>query len=60
MLKSIQVGILILTISFNKSGMELDAPYVFVKDAATATFAQIKQEQTLIKNDHQAQQITIK
>ena len=54
MLKSIQVGILILTISFNTPGMELDDPYVFVKDVATATFAEMKQNQALIKNDPQA------
>ena len=54
MLKSIQVGILILTISFNTPGMESNDPYVFVKDVATATFAEMKQNQALIKNDPQA------
>ena len=54
MLKSIQVGILILTISFNTPGMESNDPYVFVKDLATATFAEMKQNQALIKNDPQA------
>jgi phospholipid transport system substrate-binding protein len=54
MLKSIQIGILILTISFNTPGMESDDPYVFVKDVATATFAEMKQNQALIKNDPQA------
>ena len=54
MLKSIQIGILILTISFNTPGMESDDPYVFVKDVATATFAEMKQNQALIQNDPQA------
>jgi phospholipid transport system substrate-binding protein len=54
MLKSIKRVILILTISFNASGMQSDDPYVFVKEVASATFAKIKQDQTLVKNDPQA------
>jgi phospholipid transport system substrate-binding protein len=54
MLKSIKLAILILTISFAASGMESDDPYVFVKDVASATFAKMKQDQTLIKNDPEA------
>ena len=45
---------LILTVSFNVSGKESDDPYVFVKDVASATFAKMKQEQAIIKNDPQA------
>jgi phospholipid transport system substrate-binding protein len=54
MLKSIKRVILVLTISFNASGMQSDDPYVFVKEVASATFAKIKQDQTLVKNDPQA------
>lgn len=54
MLKSIKLTILILTISFGASGMQSDDPYVFVKDVGTATFAKMKQDQTLIKNDPKA------
>jgi phospholipid transport system substrate-binding protein len=53
MLKSIKVVILMLTISFNASGMESDDPYVFVKDVASATFAKMKQDQAIIKKDPQ-------
>ena len=51
MMKSITLTILVLTISFNASGMQSDDPYVFVKDVASATFAKMKQEQTLIQGD---------
>jgi phospholipid transport system substrate-binding protein len=54
MFKSIKLAILILTISFAASGMQSDDPYVFVKDVGTATFAKMKQDQTLIKNDPKA------
>jgi len=50
-MKSITLTILVLTISFNASGMQSDDPYVFVKDVASATFAKMKQEQTLIQGD---------
>ena len=53
MLKSISIVILILTISFNASGMESSDPYEFVKNVASATFTKIRQEQALIKNDPQ-------
>lgn len=51
MMKSITLAILVLTISFNASGMQSDDPYVFVKDVASATFAKMKQEHTLIQGD---------
>jgi len=41
-------------ISFAASGKQSDDPYVFVKDVASATFAKMKQDQTLIKSDPQA------
>jgi phospholipid transport system substrate-binding protein len=54
MLKSIKLVMLALTISFNASGIQSDDPYVFVKDVASATFAKMKQDQAMIKNDPQA------
>ena len=54
MLKSIKLVMVILTISFNASGMQSDDPYVFVKQVASATFAQMKQDQSLIKNNPEA------
>jgi phospholipid transport system substrate-binding protein len=54
MFKSIKLAILILTISFATSGKQSDDPYVFVEDVATATFAKMKQDQTLIKSDPDA------
>jgi phospholipid transport system substrate-binding protein len=54
MLKSIKLVMLMLTISFNASGMQSDDPYMFVKDVASATFTKMKQDQVIIKNDPQA------
>tara|TARA_R110002153_G_scaffold110189_1_gene251139 strand:- start:14431 stop:15051 length:621 start_codon:yes stop_codon:yes gene_type:complete len=54
MFKSIKLAILILTISFAASASQSDDPYVFVKDVASVTFAKMKQDQTLIKNDPEA------
>jgi|TARA_R110000868_G_scaffold373740_1_gene637980 phospholipid transport system substrate-binding protein len=54
MFKSIKLAILILTISFAASGKQSDDPYIFVKDVASATFAKMKQNQTLIKSDPDA------
>lgn len=45
---------IILTISFNASGMQSDDPYMFVKEVASATFAKMKQDQALIKGDPDA------
>lgn len=53
MLKSIKLVMLMLTISFNATGIQSDDPYVFVKDVASATFAKMKQNQVVIKNDPQ-------
>ena len=44
----------ILTISFIATGMKSDDPYVFVKQIASATFAQMKQDKKLIKSDPDA------
>lgn len=54
MFKSIKLAILILTISFAASGKPSDDPYLFVKDVASATFAKMKQDQTLIESDPEA------
>jgi len=54
MFKFIKLTMLILMISFAASGKQSDDPYVFVKDVASATFAKMKQDQTLIKSDPQA------
>ena len=54
MLKSIKIVMLMLSISFNASGMGSDDPYVFVKELASTTFAKMKQDQAIIKNDPQA------
>jgi phospholipid transport system substrate-binding protein len=53
MLKSIKLVILMLIISFNASG-QTDDPYVFVKDVASATFAKMKHEQVLLKDNPDA------
>jgi phospholipid transport system substrate-binding protein len=54
MLKSIKIVMLMLSISFNASGIESDDPYVFVEELASTTFAKMKQDHAIIKNDPQA------
>lgn len=54
MMKSIQFAILLMTVSFAAAGSQSDDPYLFVKEVASATFALMKQEETLIKSDPQA------
>jgi phospholipid transport system substrate-binding protein len=54
MLKSLKLAMVILTISFGASGTQSDDPYVFVKNVASATFSEMKQNQTRIQNDPKA------
>jgi phospholipid transport system substrate-binding protein len=54
MLKSLKLAMVILSISFGASATQSDDPYVFVKNVASATFSEMKQNQTRIQNDPKA------
>lgn len=54
MFKSIKLAIFVLVMSFNALGKPSEDPYIFVKDVATATFAKMKQDQTLIEGNPDA------